>query len=77
MVLTMPYVDEIPEFDTEHALDALRWCWESAYEVFIEETTGLWCARRLDGLGAIEGNGPDELRREMLSDWVLRPVVLR
>lgn len=66
---------EAPELDTEPALEALRWCWETAYEVFIEEATGLWCARRLDGLGTIEGTGPDGLRREMLDDWALRPVM--
>jgi hypothetical protein len=71
----MWYDDETPELDVEHALEALRWCWDTVYEVFIEEATGLWCARRLDGLGTIEGNGPDGLRTEILDDWALRPVV--
>jgi len=73
----MQYSDATPKLDAEHALEALRWCWDAAYEVFIEETTGLWCARRLDSLGTIEGNGPDGLRIEILDDWVLRPVVPR
>lgn len=73
----MQHEAETPELDAEGALEALRWCWEDAYEVFIEEATGLWCARRLDGLGTIEGNGPDGLRIEILDDWALRPVVAR
>jgi hypothetical protein len=71
----MQYDADAHELDTERALEALRWCWETAYDVFIEDATGLWCARRLDGLGTIEGNDPDGLRREMLDDWALRSVV--
>jgi len=48
----MQHEAETPELDAESALEALRWCWETAYEVFVEEGTGLWCARRLDGLGS-------------------------
>jgi hypothetical protein len=73
----MQHEDEAPEFGAGRALEALRWFWEAAYEVFIEETTGLWCARRLDGLGTIEGSGPDGLRMEILDDWTLRPLAPR
>ena len=73
----MQHEAETLELVAERALEALRWCWEAAYEVFIDETTGLWCARRLDGLGTIEGSGPDRLRIEIFDDWTLRPVVPR
>ncbi len=57
-----------PELDAERALTALRWCWSEVYQIWIDQDTGLWLARRLDGLGIIEGNGPDGLRIEILED---------
>jgi hypothetical protein len=61
--------------DTGRALDALRWSWAEAYDVGID-ATGRWLALRRDGLGAAEGNGPDELRRAILEDFAFRPVRL-
>ena len=66
-----------PELDAGRALEALRWCWGEVYEIWIEQDTGLWLARRLDGMGVIEGGGSDELRTEILEDWPMRPVVVR
>jgi hypothetical protein len=69
--------DDRPELDAERALEALRWMWGEFYEIWIEQGIGRWLARRLDGGGVIEGSGPDELRVEILEDWLLHPVVVR
>jgi hypothetical protein len=63
-----------PELDAGRALEALRWCWGEVYEIWVEQDTAQWLARRLDGLGVIEGSSPDGLRVEVLEDWLLRPV---
>ncbi len=64
--------DGRPELDAERALEALRWAWGDAYAIRVEGT-GLWLARRLDGLGIIEEDGPDELLAAIRDDWLLRP----
>jgi hypothetical protein len=69
--------DEHPELDAERALEALRWMWGEWYEIWVDQHIGTWCARRLDGGGVIEADSPDELRVEILEDWLLRPVVIR
>jgi hypothetical protein len=51
--------------------------WGEFDEIWIEQGTGLWLARRLDGGSVIEGTCPDELRVEILEDWLLHPVVVR
>ena len=66
-----------PELDTERALEALRWMWSEVYEIWVDQHIGTWCARRRDGGGVIEGDGPDGLRVEVLEDWLLRPMVVR
>lgn len=69
--------DDRPELDAGRALEALLWMWGEFYEVWIDQHIGTWCARRRDAGGVIEGSGPDELRVEILEDWLLRPVVVR
>ena len=61
--------------DTDRALEALRWCWGTVYEVGISGT-GLWIAVRRDGLPAVTGNGPDALRSAILDDYAANPVRL-
>lgn len=69
--------DDGRELTAERALEALRWCWGEVYMIWVEQDTGLWLARRLDGLGVIEGSGPDELRNEIMEDFLLRPLEVR
>ena len=71
------YEADRPELDAGPALEALRWCWGEVYEIWAEQDTGLWLARRKDGQGIIEGAGPDQLRAEILEDWLLRPAAVR
>ncbi len=67
------YEDGRPELDAERVLEALRWTWGDVCEIRVEQDTGLWLARRLDGLGIIEEDGPDELLAAIREDWLLRP----
>jgi hypothetical protein len=56
-----------------NALDALRWNWGSAYE--IETDGGTWRARRLDRLGGwMEAGSAEELRSQIVSDYMTKPV---
>jgi hypothetical protein len=56
------------------ALEALRWNWDSAYDIGFDREHG-WTARRKDGRGAlIEAGWPEELRREILADYMDMPV---
>jgi len=55
------------------ALEALRWHWGEVYEIEIHE--GEWRARRRDGLGGwITAPSDDELSKEILADYMLKPV---
>jgi hypothetical protein len=67
-------VTDVPSDKTnKNTLEALRWDWGKAYE--IQRADDEWRARRLDGLGgwmyAING---DELRNQVLSDYLIKPV---
>lgn len=56
------------------ALAAIRWNWDTAYAIELRDD-GTWVADRLDGLGAtIEATGPEELRKLILDDYMLKPV---
>lgn len=58
----------------EHELKALRWNWDTAYEIEFSDTHG-WRARRRDGLGAwLAGTDPDELYKAITDDYSVRPV---
>ena len=57
-----------------NALEALRYDWEKAYE--IKWTDDKWRARRLDGLGGwMEAESAEELRNQILSDYLTKPVL--
>lgn len=53
-------------------LEHLRWNWGEAYEIGL--TGGLWYARRLDGRGKLEEDGPDSLRKAIMADYQAAPV---
>lgn len=56
-----------------NALEALQWHWGEAYVITVGD--GLWRAWRLDRIGgALEGDTPEELRRQILDDYLTRPV---
>jgi hypothetical protein len=57
------------------ALEALRYDWGDAYEFGVEDESGVWWARRLDGKGGlIEAANPDDLRKLIHDDYALMPV---
>lgn len=57
------------------ALDALRFDWGDAYEIGLDEDSGVWWARRRDGKGGrIEAPDPDGLRKLILDDYTFLPV---
>ena len=53
-------------------LEALRWNWGEAYEIGV--TAGLWTAKRRDGRGTLQEDGPDPLREAILKDYLALPV---
>jgi hypothetical protein len=56
-----------------NALDALRWDWGKAYE--IDGADDEWRARRRDGLGGwMEAGSAEDLRNQILSDYLMKPV---
>lgn len=56
-----------------YALEALRFHWDEAYEVWHDEHG--WQARRFDGLGAvITADGPDALGVAIQDDYRMKPV---
>jgi hypothetical protein len=55
------------------ALEALRFDWDTAYRITVED--GQWLAWRRDGKGgALAADTPDELRRAIVNDYVFLPV---
>lgn len=55
------------------ALDALRWHWDEAYDIGVED--GQWWYRRKDGIGGRETAAtPDELRARIIVDYTVLPV---
>jgi hypothetical protein len=55
------------------ALDALRWHWDEAYDIGVED--GQWWYRRKDGIGGIETAAtPDGLRAQIIMDYTVLPV---
>jgi hypothetical protein len=59
------------DVDEDRALDALAFAWGDAYDVGCED--GQWVAsRRDDRGGALTGETPDELNRQMRADWGIR-----
>lgn len=58
---------------TINALEALRWNWGEAYE--INTVNDEWRARRRDGLDSwITAPNAEDLRNQILSDYLARPV---
>ena len=57
-----------------HALEALRWDWDTAYLIGHDDEHG-WYAGRRDKIGAlITAHDPDSLRREIAANYALKPV---
>ena len=58
----------------ETELEALRFHWDTAYQIeFIDEHG--WRARRVDGQGGwLNTATPDELYKTITDDYTLRPV---
>jgi hypothetical protein len=55
------------------ALDALRWEWDVAYDISVDEDG--WHARRGDGKGSVmTASTPDELRRQIIEDYQFKRV---
>jgi hypothetical protein len=70
----MDEADALTEGSRADALDALRLDYAQAYRIEVTED-GEWRWRRLDGLGGwATACGPDELRREVREDYLLKPV---
>jgi hypothetical protein len=65
--------DELKPWD-EAALKTLRWHWGEAYRIGHDDEHGCWAARRDQIGGLLTGAGPDELEREIIADYVLKPV---
>lgn len=59
--------------EQEHdALDALRWHWDTAYDIDVGDDR--WTAKRRDGLGTLEGSTPEELEALIMADYRARRV---
>ena len=55
-------------------LEALRFHWDTAYEIEFDDEHG-WRARRRDGLGGVlTGADPDELYKAITDDYSVKPV---
>lgn len=56
------------------ALEALRFHWDTAYQIEHDGGDG-WRARRLDGLGGwLTAASPDELFTAITADYAVKPV---
>jgi hypothetical protein len=59
----------------ERALDELRYDWGDAYEIGLDDDSGVWWARRRDAKGGrIEAPAPDGLRKLIVEDYTFMPV---
>jgi hypothetical protein len=59
-----------PVFDP---LEALVWHWGDAY-IIINPAPGAWAAYRRDTRELLRAEGPDELREEILADYMSHKV---
>ena len=67
--------DSASAFTHKNAVDALLWDWGEAYEIEMPDADSGWRARRLDGLGGwIHAESADDLRNQIFSDYVTKPV---
>lgn len=54
-------------------LDAVRWSWDSAYDI-TRDAAGRCLAARRDGLGVVEAKDPERLNELIAADYRARPV---
>jgi hypothetical protein len=58
-----------------HALEALKFDWGDAYDIALDQHSGIWGARRRDGRGGlIEAVTSDGLRKLIVEDYTFMPV---
>lgn len=70
----MDEADALGDGSWADALEALLFDYDQAYRIEVSED-GEWRWRRLDGLGGwTTTSGPDELRRQIRNDYLLKPV---